>query len=85
VSEATTLVLRGLSLRLIKSYLVKLAAVEVRPNCFKGQGWAVTLDVRKVLVLKSMMDEIEVAFSGDPAAVQEAIAQLRKKTFRGGG
>ncbi len=85
MNEANTLVLRGLSLRLLKSYLVKLEAVETRPNYFEGQGWSVALDARKVPVLKSMMDEIEVAFSGEPEAVQEAIVQLRKKTFRGGG
>lgn len=85
MNEAVTLVLRGLSLRLLKSYLVKLGARETQPNCFEGRGWTVTLEARKVPVLKSMLDEIEVAFSGEPAAVQEAIVQLRKKTLRGGG
>lgn len=79
------LVLRGLSLRLLKTYLAKLDAVETQPNRFEGPGWAVELSVRKVAVLHSWMDEIEVAFSGTPEIVAVAVAQLRKKTLRGGG
>lgn len=85
MSDENKLVLRGLSPRLLKSYLVKLEAVEVSENRFEAEGWAATLDARKVPVLKSEMDEIEVTFDGEPDVVAEAIVQLRKKTLRGGG
>mgnify|MGYP002626153143 CR=1 FL=1 len=82
---APRLVLRGLSLRLLKTYLVKLGASETAPDRFEGAGWAVELCVRQVPVLRSQMDEITAAFSGEPAAVDDAVARLRKMTLRGGG
>ncbi len=79
------LVLRGLSPRLLKTYLVKLNAVEISENVYKGDGWSVTLDARKVPMAIAELDEITVTFDGKPDVVTEAIRQLRKKTLRGGG
>jgi len=79
------LVLRGLSPRLLKTYLVKLDAVEISENVYQGDGWTVTLDSRKVPMAIAELDEITVTFDGEPDVVTEAIAQLRKKTLRGGG
>lgn len=85
-AQKNTLLLRGLSPRLLKSYLVKLNAVETMPDHFQSDvGWSVTLVARKVQLLASELDEIEVVFEGNPEIVREAIAQLRKKTLRGGG
>jgi hypothetical protein len=85
LAHENTLTLRGLSLRLLKKYLGKMGAQEISNHHFSGEGWSVTMSVSTVRVLKSDMDEIEVVFDGNPDAVRDAIAELRKKTFRGGG
>ena|GEM_PF-3941237 len=85
MTHERTLVLRGLSLRLLKTYLVKLGAVEVGAGRFEHARWAVELTARKVSVLHSVLDEVELRFEGADQAVAQAIVQLRKKTLRGGG
>jgi len=78
-------VLRGLSPRLLKTYLVKLGAVEVSAGRLEHARWAVELTARKVSLFHSVLDEVELRFEGTDQAVTQAIAQLRKKTLRGGG
>jgi len=85
LTHERTLVLRGLSPRLLKTYLVKLGAIEVSAGRFEHARWAVDLVARKVHVFNSVLDEVEVRFEGTDQAVTQAIAQLRKKTLRGGG
>ncbi len=76
----------GVPLFLMKKYLADLGGQKMADNRLNGDGWQATLRKAEPVKIGSLVvGRIEVAFSGDEAAIAELLDELHWKTLRGGG
>lgn len=78
--------LRGIGVPIIVAYLVDLGGVEREPGLVEGPGWRARVWAGEPVQMHALqLGVTEIAFSGEPAAVDRVVAALKKKAIRGGG
>jgi hypothetical protein len=80
------LTLRGIGVPIVILYLTELGGAETAPGLIAGPGWQARVWAGEPVRLHALrLGVTEVAFSGEPAAVEQVIAALQKKAIRAGG
>lgn len=80
------LTLRGIGVPIVTLYLTELGGAETAPGLIEGPGWRARVWAGEPIRLHALrLGVTEVAFSGEPAAVEQVIAQFQRKAIRAGG
>lgn len=78
--------LRGIGVPIVILYLTDLDGVEQEPGVIVGPGWQARVWAGEPFQLHALrLGVTEVAFSGEPAAVEQVVAAFQKKVIRAGG
>ncbi|HEY3367501.1 MAG TPA: hypothetical protein VGK74_20790 [Symbiobacteriaceae bacterium] len=76
---------RGTPIDQYREYLAAIGGQEQPDGSFAGPGWAVTLTESEYRVFGMVMPRVLMQFTGDPPAVEAAVAALRLRSMRAGG
>lgn len=80
------LTLRGIGVPIVVLYLTELGGTETAPGLIEGPGWQARVWAGEPVRLHALrLGVTEVAFSGEPAVVEQVIMKFQMKAIRAGG
>lgn len=78
--------LRGIGVDIVSAYLVDLGGAAQGAGIVVGDGWQAQVWAGEPVQLHALRIGVtEVELSGEPGAVVQVVAELQRKTVRGGG